>query len=127
MLGGRHRRGCGNVAGEVMAMRQQDILGRLGERAAGEYPERAGCRIHDRKYRCAGGETGIVAVGRRVLMPCGVKTRPDVRYATPVDAVTSQKLRKLGGSAVRTLSVDIVGVFGFLSCGFGLEHVRVVG
>lgn len=113
--------------GEVMAMRQQDILGRLGERATGEYPERAGCRIHDRKYRCAGGETGVVAAGRRVLVPCGVKTRPDVRYATPVDAVTSQKLRKLGGSAVHTLRVDIVGVLRSLSGGFGPEHVRVVG
>jgi hypothetical protein len=88
--------------GEVMAMRQQDILGRLGERATGEYPGRAGCRIHDRKYRCAGGETGIVAV-------------------------TSQKLRKLGGSAVNTLRVDLVGVLGSLSGGFGPEHVRVVG
>ena len=107
-------------------MRQQDILGRLGERATGEYPERAGCRIHDRQYRSAGGDAGIVA-GRRVLVPCGVKTPPDGRYATPVDAVTSQKLRKVGGSAVHTLRVDFVGVFGILSGGFGLEHVRVVG
>jgi putative endonuclease len=112
---------------EVMAMRQQDILGRLGARAAAGYLERAGVRILDRIRRWAAGGIGIVAAGRRVLVPCGVKAQPCVRHATPVEAVTSQKLRRLRGPTLDGLRVDIVGVLRSPSGDFTIEHLRGVG
>jgi len=118
-------------------MRQKDILGRLGEQLAAEYLEKAGFRILDRNYRCPGGEIDIVAADRRMLVACEVKTRSDVRYGTPVEAVTSKKLRRLRRLAVHWvlahgltfdgLRVDIVGVLRSSSGDFSIEHVRGVG
>jgi putative endonuclease len=124
-------------AAEVTRMRQKDILGRQGEQVAAEYLERAGFRILDRNYRCSGGEIDIVAADRRELVACEVKTRSDVRYGAPVEAVTSEKLRRLRRLAVRWvlthgltfdgLRVDIVGVLRSSSGEFTIEHLRGVG
>jgi len=120
-----------------MRMRQQDALGRQGEQLAAEYLERIGFRILDRNYRCSRGEIDIVAADRRMLVACEVKTRSDVRYGTPIEAVTSQKLRRLRHLAVHWalahgltfdgLRVDIVGVLRSASGEFKIEHVRGVG
>jgi putative endonuclease len=122
---------------EVMEMRQQDILSRLGEQAAAEYLERAGSRIHDRNYGCAAGEIGIVAADRRVLVRCGAKIRPGARYGDAALGLTGEKLRKLRRLAVRWvlthgtffdgLRVDIVGVLRSPSGDFTIEHVRGAG
>jgi putative endonuclease len=124
-------------AAEVTRMRQKDILGRQGEQVAAEYLERAGFRILDRNYRCSAGEIDIVAADRRELVACEVKTRSDVRYGAPVEAVTSEKLRRLRRLAVRWvlthgltfdgLRVDIVGVLRSSSGEFTIEHLRGVG
>ena len=118
-------------------MRQKDILGRQGEQVAAEYLERAGFRILDRNYRCPGGEIDIVAADRRELVACEVKTRSDVRYGAPVEAVTSEKLRRLRRLAVRWvlahgltfdgLRVDVVGVLRSSSGDFTIGHLRGVG
>ncbi len=118
-------------------MRRKDILGRQGEQLAAEYLERAGFRILDRNYRCAGGEIDIVAADQRVLVACEVKTRSGVRYGMPVEAVTAQKLRRLRRLAVHWvlahgvtfdgLRVDIVGVLRSSSGDFTIEHLRGVG
>ena len=118
-------------------MRHKDILGRQGEQAAAEYLERAGFRILDRNYRCSSGEIDIVAADRRELVACEVKTRSDVRFGAPVEAVTSEKLRRLRRLAVRWvlahgltfdgLRVDIVGVLRSSSGDFTIEHLRGVG
>jgi putative endonuclease len=50
-----------------MLMREQDIPVRLGELAAAEYVERAGLRVLDRNYRCAGGGIDIAAADRHAL------------------------------------------------------------
>jgi putative endonuclease len=125
------------VLAEVMQMRQQDALGKQGEQLAAEYLERVGFRILDRNYRCSAGEIDIVAADRRMLVACEVKTRSDVRYGTPVEAVTNEKLRRLRHLAVRWvlahpltfdgLRVDIVGVLRSASGDFTIEHVRGVG
>jgi len=122
---------------EVVRMRRKDILGRQGEQLAAEYLERAGFRILDRNYRCAGGEIDIVAADQRVLVACEVKTRSGVRYGMPVEAVTVQKLRRLRRLAVHWvlahgvtfdgLRVDIVGVLRSSSGDFTIEHLRGVG
>jgi len=60
---------------EVLTMRAKDALGQSGEQAASEYLESCGMRILDRNWRSADGEIDIVAVDRRVLVVCEVKSR----------------------------------------------------
>lgn len=115
----------------------KDVLGRQGEQLAAQYLEQAGFRILDRNYRSAEGEIDIVAADRRVLVACEVKTRSGVRYGTPIEAVTYQKLSRLRRLAVHwvithgvifdELRVDIVGVLRSPSGDFTIEHVRGVG
>jgi len=122
---------------EVVRMHPKDALGRRGEQLAAEYLEDAGFRILDRNYRCADGEIDIVAVDRRMLVACEVKTRSGVQFGTPVEAVTRKKLRRLRRLAVHwasthgwffdQLRVDIVGVLRSPSGEFSIEHLRGVG
>jgi putative endonuclease len=62
----------------------KDDLGRSGEQVAAEYLERAGLRVLDRNWRSATGEIDIVAVERRVLVVCEVKTRSGTGFGTPL-------------------------------------------
>lgn len=118
-------------------MHPKDLLGRQGERLAAEYLRDAGMRILDRNYRCAEGEIDIVAAERRILVACEVKTRSDVRFGTPVEAVTWQKRRRLRRLAVTwvqahgvlfdELRVDVIAVLRSPSGEFQIEHIRGVG
>lgn len=118
-------------------MHPKDALGRKGEQLAVEYLQQAGFRILDRNYRCADGEIDIVAAEGRVLVACEVKTRSDVRYGAPIEAVTAQKLRRLRRLAVRwvvahgvifdELRVDIVGIVLSPAGDCSIEHVRGAG
>jgi putative endonuclease len=118
-------------------MHPKDALGRQGEQLAAEYLLRAGFRILERNFRCADGEIDIVAADRRDLVACEVKTRSDVRFGTPAEAVTRQKLRRLRRLAAiwassqgwfyDQLRVDVVGVLRSPSGDFTIEHLRGVG
>jgi len=118
-------------------MHPKDVLGRQGEQLAAEYLANEGFRILDRNYRCAGGEIDIVAADQRMLVACEVKTRSDLRFGTPVEAVTREKLCRLRRLAVHWalnhgvffdgLRVDIVGVLRSPSGDFTIEHVRGAG
>jgi putative endonuclease len=120
-----------------MAMRAKDILGREGEQAAVEYLERCGFRILDRNWRCNGGELDIVAVDRRTLVACEVKTRSGTRYGSPLDAVGRKKHRRLRGLAVAWINahgvrfdeirIDVIGLTREGAGGFTIEHIRGVG
>ncbi len=102
-------------------MRQQDILGRLGEQAAAEYLERAGLRIRARNYGRAVGEIGIVAADRRVLVRCRAKIRSGARYGDAARGLTGEKLRMR-----RRLAVRSVPVHGLAFGGLGVEVAGVL-
>jgi putative endonuclease len=118
-------------------VKDKDELGRRGEQLAAEYLERAGLRILDRNWRCEAGELDIVALERRVLVICEVKTRSGVRYGSPLEAVSRSKrlrLRRLASSwlAAQELGfdevrIDVIGLVQDASGEFTLEHVRGVG
>jgi putative endonuclease len=120
-----------------MAMRAKDVLGRSGEQAAAEYLESDGLRVLDRNWRCASGEIDIVAVERRTLVICEVKSRMGVRYGTPIEAVGRVKLARLRRLAALWLSahgirfdlvrIDVVGLVYDGTGGFTIEHIRGVG
>lgn len=118
-------------------MKDKDELGRRGEQLAAEYLERAGLRILDRNWRCETGELDIVALERRVLVVCEVKTRSGVRYGSPLEAVSHRKrlrLRRLASSWLDAqglrfdeVRIDVIGLVRDGSGEFTLEHVRGVG
>ena len=118
-------------------MRAKDILGRSGEQAAAEYLESCGLRILDRNWRCAIGEIDIVAVERRALVVCEVKSRTGIRYGTPLEAVSRAKRVRLRKLAVQWLNahgvrfdeirIDVVGLVYEGTGGFTIEHTRGVG
>jgi putative endonuclease len=115
----------------------KDVLGRQGEQLAADYLLKAGFRILERNFRCSDGEIDIVAADRRDLVACEVKTRSDVRFGTPAEAVTRQKLRRLRHLAAvwassqgwfyDQLRVDVIGVLRSPSGDFTIEHLRGVG
>jgi putative endonuclease len=122
---------------EVVTMRAKDVLGKSGEQAAAEYLESAGFHILDRNWRCADGEIDIVAVERRALVVCEVKTRSGDRCGAPLESVGRVKRNRLRRLAIRWITahgvrfdvvrVDVVGVIPGPSGGYNVEHVRGVG
>lgn len=118
-------------------MHRKDILGQQGEQLAAEYLAQAGFRVLERNYRCSDGELDIVATERRVLVACEVKTRSGIQFGWPIEAITSDKIRRLRRLAVRwvmthgvffdELRVDAVGVLRSPAGEFTIDHVRGVG
>jgi putative endonuclease len=122
---------------EVVRLNAKDALGRQGEQLATEHLQRAGFRILARNWRCAEGEIDIVAVDRRVLVACEVKTRSGTGYGTPLEAITWKKRRRLRRLAVNWVTahgvlfdevrVDVVAVLKTQAGDFTIEHIRGVG
>ena len=118
-------------------MRDKDALGRRGEQLAAEYLQQAGMRVLDRNWRCAGGEIDIVAVDRRTLVACEVKTRSGLGFGSPLEAVSRAKqvrLRRLAvawvaahGVLFDEVRVDVIGLLADRSGAMTIEHVRGVG
>jgi putative endonuclease len=118
-------------------MNAKDELGRAGEQVAVRYLERAGLRILDRNWRSADGEIDIVAVERRVLVVCEVKTRSGTGFGTPLEAITRHKRTRLRRLAAQWLvahgvlfdevRIDVIGVLKDSGGDLQIEHVRGVG
>ena len=121
---------------EVVTVRAKDELGRRGEEIASAYLKQAGIRILDRNWRCAEGEIDIVAVERRVLVICEVKTRSGTGYGSPLDAISRAKLRRLRRLAIRwvvangvlfdEVRIDVLGLVRDQAGNFQIAHVRGV-
>jgi putative endonuclease len=118
-------------------VRAKDVLGRQGEQLAADYLADAGLEVLQRNWRCPQGEIDIVAADGRVLVICEVKTRSDVRFGTPLEAITRQKAWRLRRLAALWLvaqdvifdeiRIDVVGILRTAPGQFSIEHVRGVG
>ena len=101
-------------------MRRTKVLGNSGEDIAAEFLRELGYEVIDRNWRCREGEVDVVAIDDGVLVVCEVKTRRGLRFGTPLEAVTAEKvarLRRLAQSylraydlSVRGVRIDVVGV-----------------
>jgi putative endonuclease len=121
----------------VVAVLPKDLLGRQGEDAAAKYLEEAGLRILGRNWRCAEGELDIVAVERRALVVCEVKTRSGSRFGTPLESISRKKRARLRRLAVRWLTahgmafdeirIDAIGLTREPDGSFAVAHVPGVG
>ena len=110
----------GPVPGHGRRVRTTTELGQHGERIAARYLTDHGLRLLDRNWRCREGELDIVARDEDVIVFCEVKTRREVGFGHPVEAVTHTKQRRLRLLAQRWLAAhdehardlrfDVVGV-----------------
>jgi uncharacterized protein (TIGR00252 family) len=77
-----------------------------GEEAAGDFLQRQGFTILDRKYSCRWGEIDLVARDREDLVFVEVRTRRGAAFGTPEESVTAAKA---GGCwpPARTISRNI--------------------
>jgi len=100
-------------------------LGRYGENLAARHLTAAGLSVLARNWRCREGEVDIVAREGDVLVICEVKTRRDIAFGTPLDAVTPAKAARLRRLAVRWLADQRLGTADDSASGYeGYSEVR---
>jgi putative endonuclease len=112
-------------------MRAKDVLGREGESVAAAFLEGQGMQVVDRNWRCGEGEIDIVALDGDTLVIAEVKTRRNVAFGHPFEAVGPEKLARLHrltslwcrerGVNPSRRRVDVVGV---IHDGVGSPHVE---
>jgi putative endonuclease len=78
-------------------------LGRQGEEAAVEFLKSHGYKIVQRNYKNKLGEMDIVAKDGKTLCFIEVKTRTNLNFGYPQEAVTRQKQKKLNRVALSYL------------------------
>lgn len=103
-------------------------LGRHGEDLAARHLTAAGFSLLARNWRCREGEIDIVARDGDVLVVCEVKTRRDIGFGTPLEAVTPAKAARLRRLAARWLAAtrdarSADGVGGFADVRFDVVSV----
>lgn len=76
-------------------------LGKIGEDAARAYLEKQNYRIKDCNYSCKSGEIDIIAIQGSYLVFVEVKTRSNLNYGTPAEAVNYRKIQRIRKSAER--------------------------
>ncbi len=76
-------------------MKNNIEFGVYGESFACDYLKRQGYQILIRNYRCKIGEIDIIADDHGILVFIEVKTRSNVKYGYPEDAVNYYKQNKL--------------------------------
>lgn len=72
----------------------------MGEERAVEFLRKKGYKILDRNYRCRFGEIDIVAKHEDYFVFIEVKTRRDLSYGRPVEAISQLKINRI----LKTLS-----------------------
>lgn len=78
-----------------MYFRQE--IGKWGENLACQYLEKRNYEVIERNFRCHYGEIDIIArdIRKNEFVFFEVKTRSNLKYGNPVEAVTKQKQRHI--------------------------------
>lgn len=74
-------------------------IGKKGEDIAVEYLKKKGYKILERNFRKGYGEIDIICTKSNVLVFVEVKTRTSDQFGTPLEAITSWKLKPLINTA----------------------------
>ena len=107
-------------------------LGKKGEEEAVRYLIQKGYSILHRNWRSGKKELDIVAIYDNTLVVIEVKTRRDVLYGNPEDAVNGQKIRKIVSSTdayIRRSAIDLPVRFDIITMTgtdipFQIEHIE---
>lgn len=96
-------------------------LGRQGERFAAEFLEKEGYEILDKNYSCAFGEIDVIATKDEDIIFVEVKTRSQLEFGYPSEAVDARKQKhiyKVAESYLyktkmwrRPISFDVIEVY----------------
>jgi len=115
----------------------QAALGAHGERLAARTLVDAGLILLDRNWRCDLGEIDLVMREGNTLVVVEVKTRSNLAYGTPHEAITPVKLERLKRLGERfatehgldgvEMRVDLVAVLRPRKGPSVVEHVRELG
>ena len=70
-------------------------LGQYGEALAAQYLLKKGYKILQSNFKCKIGEIDLIAQDKEVVVIVEVKTRSDLSYGMPYEAVNYHKQRKL--------------------------------
>lgn len=70
-------------------------IGKLGEDLATKYLEQQGYKVIERNFECRQGEIDIIAIDKNELVFIEVKTRTNLKYGKPVEAVNQNKQKHL--------------------------------
>lgn len=81
-------------------------LWKEGENKAAEYLINKGYRILCRNYRCRFGEIDIIAVKDKILRFIEVKTRSNLNYGLPSEAVDRKKIQHIQRSGCMYMQQD---------------------
>lgn len=70
-------------------------IGKLGEDLATKYLEQQGYKVIERNFECRQGEIDIIAIDKNELVFIEVKTRTNLKYGKPIEAVNQNKQKHL--------------------------------
>lgn len=111
-------------------------VGDRGEDLACAHLEQLGWEVVERNWRCREGELDVVATHDGLLVFCEVKTRRSTSFGTPVEAVTSDKARRLRrlawawlaehGQRGREFRIDVLGVLAPTGYAPVVQHLQGV-
>lgn len=80
-------------------MYKKQEIGKLGENLATKYLENLGYKIIERNFLCRQGEIDIIAHNKQEIVFIEVKTRTNLHYGKPAEAVTNIKQKHIEKSA----------------------------
>ena len=96
------------MAGSTPTTGHHQRLGRYGEALAARHLAAQGMVLLDRNWRCPVGEIDLVLRDGEVLVVCEVKTRTSHAYGSPHEAVTPEKVRRMGRLAAAWVEAHAV-------------------
>lgn len=78
-----------------MKIYKKKELGNIGEQIAVEYLEKSKYKILERNFCCRQGEIDIIAKDKKEVVFIEVKTRTNINFGTPAEAVNNIKQRHM--------------------------------
>ena len=84
--------------------RYRKELGDFGEASAAAYLQKKQYQILEKNYRAAGGELDLIARTKTHLVFVEVKTRSNLHYGRPIEAIDRRKIQHMRRAAAAYLS-----------------------
>lgn len=114
--------------------KKSKLLGDWGERVAADHLKNDGYQILDTNWRCSIGELDIIAKDGETVVACEVKTRTSAKFGTPLEAINSEKIRRLRqliyayllANSLRAVlvRVDVIGITGIPETCPTIDHLK---